>query len=248
MNWLRRLSSRLHQSREAQRAMAHRAGHDRTASPLRLEALEPRVLLSADPVTSVSAGVLSASFGGDDDVVDIRLGSSAASADGGVIVDLQYNGSSHLFGTSSAGITGVVIKAGAGNDRFTLESPLQISLTIDGESGDDTLRGGAESAQWLVDGAGSGSRTRSPASPASSISSAARATTCSPWPRAARWRRSTAGTAGTPSSHPTTARTRRFGRSPAPTPARSARRPSCTSRTSPAAWARIASRSMPPAR
>src|SRR5436190_20589161 len=66
-----------------------------------LEAMEPRVLLSADPVTVVAAGVLTATFSNADDVVDIKLASTLASDNGGVIVNLKYNGADHLFGTAT---------------------------------------------------------------------------------------------------------------------------------------------------
>ena len=157
MNWLRQLSSRINQSLSARRTMAHRALRERNTPPLRLEALEPRVLLSADPLTSITSGALTATFSGDNDVVDVRLASTTASGNGGVIVNLRYNGSDHLFGDATNGITGVSLDAGAGNDTITLVDPLQIPLTVVGGAGDDTLKGADEATQWLIDGSGSGS-------------------------------------------------------------------------------------------
>src|SRR6185295_14809608 len=89
-----------------------------------LEALEPRVLLSADPVTSITAGVLTATFTGDADTVDIKLMSTEASLNGGVIVSLKYNNLDHLFGNASTGILGLDVHGGAGDDKFTLDNEL----------------------------------------------------------------------------------------------------------------------------
>ena len=156
MNWLRQLSSRINQSLGARRAMAHRALRDRKA-PMRLEALEPRVLLSADPTASITNGVLTATFTGDDDVVDIRLASTAASGNGGVVVNLHYNGADHTFGDATNGITSVLLDTGAGNDTIRLVDPLQVPLTLAGGAGDDMLQGADESTQWLLDAVGGGS-------------------------------------------------------------------------------------------
>src|SRR5687767_2674338 len=98
------------------------------------EALESRLLLSADPATSVNNGVLTATFTGDDDAVALELVSSVESGNGGVIVNLRYNGADHNFGDATTGITGLVINAGAGDDQITLADELFIEVTISGDA------------------------------------------------------------------------------------------------------------------
>src|SRR5262245_22006528 len=70
-------------------ALQRRPAHKPTQRSVRFERLEPRLLLSADPVTTIDpAGVQTVTFAGDDDTVTLELVSTVASTNGGVIVNL----------------------------------------------------------------------------------------------------------------------------------------------------------------
>src|SRR5207248_668324 len=105
----------------------------------------------------IAAGVLTATFTSDADVVDIKLASTLASDNGGVIVNLKYNGVDHTFGDATTGILGLTIDAGDGADTFTLVDELTIPFSITGGDGNDTLIGPAVATEWTIDGVNSGS-------------------------------------------------------------------------------------------
>src|SRR5262249_20339633 len=102
------------------------------------EPMEPRLLLSAD--TNVAAGLLTATFH-DPAAVEIKLGATTPSDNGGVIVNLKYDGADHAFGDSTDGVTSVILTGSTGDDTFTLADKLGISLTIHGDGGADTIVG-----------------------------------------------------------------------------------------------------------
>jgi hypothetical protein len=85
--------------------------------PYLVEPLEARLLLSADTTIS-TGGVLEAIFGDTPDTVEVRLVSLAAN--GGVTIDLHYDGASHLFGDATDGITRLDLDTAGGNDRVTV--------------------------------------------------------------------------------------------------------------------------------
>ena len=128
-----------------------------------LEAMEPRLLLSADPAFSADAGALTAQFTGANDLIGIEMMSSEASANGGVILKFTYDDAgvtkSITKGDATDGITALTIKGGAGDDRITLVNDLVIPLTVDGEAGNDTLVGQPLGTEWTIEGADSGSAT-----------------------------------------------------------------------------------------
>ena len=98
----------------------HVADKSAAGSRVALEALEQRLLLSADPVTSINAQFeQTVTFAGEDDAVTVGLVSTVASANGGVIVDLTYldtNGDPKTlqFGDATEGITSLVIDTAGG--------------------------------------------------------------------------------------------------------------------------------------
>ena len=106
---------------------------------LLFEMLEPRLLLSADPVASVSAGVLSAQLSEGDDYVVVRQLDAAPG--GGVIVDLTVGSWTQTFGSLDEGIVGIDLQGLGGLDTLKF-----IDLTT-GLPGD---------ADWLIDGADAG--------------------------------------------------------------------------------------------
>ncbi len=120
-----------------------------------LEAMEPRLLLSADPLVSSAAGAYTATFGNSDDVVGIELVSSAVS---GVIVDLTYIDNASVLtkvtlGDATNGVTNLTIFGGDGNDRFTADAlGAGVSLTIHGGAGNDTFVGPDNAPGNNVDG------------------------------------------------------------------------------------------------
>jgi hypothetical protein len=75
-------------------ASPSRPGHllanaSRRRSTIALETMEPRLLLSGDPVTASASGVYNVTFAGADDEIGIHLVTSG-SANGGAVVDLSY--------------------------------------------------------------------------------------------------------------------------------------------------------------
>ena len=123
-SWFKRLTDRKRE-REARAELSKK----RAVRPGRfdLESFEPRLLLSADPVTTNVAGVYTVAFAGTDDVVGIRLSSYATSANGGVIVDLTYLDNAAVLktltlGDANTGILGLVVDGGGGADRFTVDA------------------------------------------------------------------------------------------------------------------------------
>src|SRR4051812_25468135 len=65
-----------------------------------LEAIEPRLLLSADPLGTIATGVLTANLSNNSDAVVITQVGSAT--DGGAIVDLSVNGLTERYGSSDS--------------------------------------------------------------------------------------------------------------------------------------------------
>jgi len=128
-----------------------------------LEVLEPRLLLSADPVVSLNTntGVLTAQLTDTADTAVVALNKAAApdgvAADGGLIIDLTINGALQQFGDAEHGVTGIVLQGLGGNDDFTLVEALPIEVTIDGGADNDTIHGPILGTEWTIDGAGSGS-------------------------------------------------------------------------------------------
>src|SRR5262245_12790844 len=113
---------------------------------VQFEAMEPRVLLSADPV--ITLGTAS--------VVEISQHDKLA-ADGGVIVDLKINGQLTTLGGEAAGIHSLTITGSAGDDSFEFLNPLSVGVSIDGGDGTDTLTGPSDARTWLITGANAGS-------------------------------------------------------------------------------------------
>jgi len=156
MQWMRHLGARLSQSRRAR--AAHTGRTSRRTSVL-LDAMEPRILLSGDPVTSSAAGVYTVTFAGSDDTVGIHLVSDT-STNGGAIVDLTYlDDTSALrkitLGDTTNGVLGLVVDGGAGNDSFTTDA-LGVPLTIHGGIGTDTLNGPNVDTSWTISGLNAG--------------------------------------------------------------------------------------------
>ena len=163
---IRQLGARLTQSFFARRRNVDRSQRRRQMT---LEAIEPRILLSADPTfTSTAAGGYTVNFGNTDDVVGIHL--VAAAPGGGVIVDLSYLDNASVvktltLGTQASGITSLAIFGLGGKDAFTLADVIPIPVTIHGGAGEDTLVGPDNApgnnadggTTWLISTAGAGS-------------------------------------------------------------------------------------------
>ena len=162
MNWIGRIAARLSQSRAARAAPTRQ--NTRRRSVL-LEAMEPRLLLSADPVTSSAAGIYSVAFAGTDDAVAIHRVSTVASANGGFIVNLSYLNEAPAptqvnvtLGDATTGVLDLTVDGGGGDDRFTTSaSGLGIPLKIRGGAGTDTLVGPGVATAWAITGANIGS-------------------------------------------------------------------------------------------
>ena len=119
-----------------------------------LESLEPRLLLSADPVTLFAGGVLSATL--TDQADSVVITQTGTSADGGVIINLTLNGALASYGDSAAGVKSLTIQGLAGDDQFKLNSSIGATLSIDGGEGLDTLSAANMANTWALTAVGAG--------------------------------------------------------------------------------------------
>ena len=122
---------------------------------LLFEMLEPRVLLSADPLASLDgAGALTATLTQDADHVVVQQTGTAAN--GGVIVDITVGETTETYGSAEEGILGITLEGLGGDDTFEFID-LTASVTLQGGEGSDSLIGPAAGAEWTIDGANAGS-------------------------------------------------------------------------------------------
>jgi len=138
-------------------ALRLRRGHDRRnfIPPLRrkvlFEALENRLLLSADPLASLASdGLLSVDLtDGDDQVVVQQVGDAAG---GGTILDLTRGAITERYGADGAGVSEISLLGRGGNDTFRFLG-VTIATRVDGGAGDDAIYGGNDDDS-LIGGAG----------------------------------------------------------------------------------------------
>ena len=124
---------------------------------LMFEALEERLLLSGNPLATVSAaGLLQAQFTTDADQVLVQQVGTAV--DGGAIIDLSTTGLTERYGSAATGIQGVDLKGLSGNDSFKLVG-LTVDAGIDGGEGSDTLNGQDADSTWDLAGTNAGTLT-----------------------------------------------------------------------------------------
>jgi hypothetical protein len=114
------------------------------------EALETRLLLSADPLaTFVADGQLRLNLSQDSDHVVVQQAGMAA--DGGAILDVTLAGITQRYGDVQAGVRSLLGEGGAGDDSFSFVG-VTIGVQIDGGEGVDELFGPASDVQWLISG------------------------------------------------------------------------------------------------
>ncbi|MEX0958007.1 MAG: LEPR-XLL domain-containing protein [Burkholderiales bacterium] len=150
-NWIRRRSQSRKTSRSRQWAPAAR----RTAA--RFEALEPRILLSADLSYMAGAGVLDATLrivddGGPtlqlvDTLTDAELARATLSGKSGFEASI----------TGGAGDDTLQIDFGLAESFADLFDTSDLRLSFDGGGGNDTLISDTEHGAWRIDGADAGS-------------------------------------------------------------------------------------------
>ncbi len=122
----------------------------------RFEALEPRMLLSADPLLAGvvgSAGLHLNLTEADDSVLVRQVGTAS---DGGAIVDMSMAGLTQTYGTADSGIQSISVDGLGGNDSFRFID-VTVPTQLHGGSGFDTLLGPNGDTQWNVTGQDSGS-------------------------------------------------------------------------------------------
>ena len=128
---------------------------------VRFESLEPRVLLSGDPLASLTAGNLVVDLTSGNDIVVVNQVSGAAN--GGIVVDLTVttgmNTVTTRYGNAAVGVLGIELNGLGGDDAFTLMQTLAAPLTIDGGLGNDTILGPDDAVSWTIDGTDSGTAT-----------------------------------------------------------------------------------------
>ena len=117
---------------------------------LLFEALEPRVLMSGDTIGNLVDGALAGILTGSNDAVVVEM--AGVADDGGLIIDLTVNSVTEQFGSSTVGVKSIVLDGLGGDDQITVNQALAIDLNITGGSGNDTLIGPAEGAEWTIDG------------------------------------------------------------------------------------------------
>ena len=137
-----------HPGRGQRPPAAHRPG-------FALEALEPRLLLSAGPIGTLVNGALSGALTSDSDAVVVEM--TGVANDGGLIIDLTVNGTLETFGTSAVGVQSILLDGLAGNDTFRVANVLTKPVTIHGGADSDTLFGPDGTAAWTISGANAGS-------------------------------------------------------------------------------------------
>lgn len=122
---------------------------------LRVESLDPRLVLAAVPGTgTLTDGVLEVCGTDADDVIIVSVG-----PDGGIFVGGDFTDSPQTFAASD--VTSIRITGGDGNDTIVSTS-LPVSATMEGEAGDDTIFGsafadtinGGDGADRILAGAG----------------------------------------------------------------------------------------------
>ena len=113
-----------------------------------LEALESRLLLSADPLGALdAAGVLALQLGdGDDQALVERIGESAA---GGDIVAVTFGAVTQQYGDAFFGIVRLLIDAGAGDDWLRIVG-VTVTTDIIGGLGTDTFEWQHGDATWSI--------------------------------------------------------------------------------------------------
>ncbi|HEU5283106.1 MAG TPA: LEPR-XLL domain-containing protein [Burkholderiales bacterium] len=121
---------------------------------LLFEALENRLMMSADPLASLAAdGLLRLNLTQDGDQVVVEQASVAA--DGGAILDVTRDGITERYGDALAGVRELLGEGLGGDDSFSFVG-LSIAVRIDGGAGSDQLFGPAADAEWIVSGWNSG--------------------------------------------------------------------------------------------
>src|SRR3990167_5940804 len=139
----------LHKLREAIAARASSVECERILRAHRpsfsLEALEPRLLLSADSVVNLSAAA--------DTVSIVQTG---LSADGGAILNLTVNAVMTAYGDATTGVSSLTLNALGGNDSITLGSGITAKLVIDGGTGSDSITGPNQDTDWIISGVNNG--------------------------------------------------------------------------------------------
>ena len=121
-----------------------------------LEALEPRLLLSADGLGGVpAANVLNLQLTDAADALVVRR--VGVAADGGAILDVSNGDFFGRFGTDAAGIFGLTADGRGGDDVFDV-ADLGIQVELFGGDGNDTLVGWRADSVWLITSADAGTR------------------------------------------------------------------------------------------
>jgi len=128
-----------------------KAARARRRQSLRLETLEPRVLLSADISYAAASGA----------ALDAAL--RIADVDGTQMLQLVDNVSSAVLGQEALDEDiNVTVNGGDLNDSLIIDfnsaaAGHQINVSYDGGAGDDTLRGPTDNTVWTITGANEGS-------------------------------------------------------------------------------------------
>jgi hypothetical protein len=148
-----RLKRLVKQLQQALRALAPKPV--RTPAAVRLEALEPRLLLAGDPVATLNNGALTLALS--DGADEVAITQVASSSDGGIVVDITLGALTQRFGTASAGVSSILGDGQGGNDRFALAGPIGVNITLAGGGGSDSLVGPDAGASWSLTGNGEGS-------------------------------------------------------------------------------------------
>ena len=123
-----------------------------------LEALESRLLLSADPLGVLDgSGVLALRLGhGDDQALVERIGASAA---GGDIVAVTLGAVTQQYGDEFFGIVRLLIDAGAGDDWLRIVG-VTVTTDIIGGLGTDTFEWQQGDATWSITARDTGASSR----------------------------------------------------------------------------------------
>jgi hypothetical protein len=118
------------------------------------EALEQRILLSADAIGAVdAAGLLR--IGLDDASHNLVVSRIGESADGGARVRVDLDGWFWEAGDAERGVKSLAVQGGAGSDRIDVANA-GVRATVDGGAGDDTVVGATADSAWAITAQGAG--------------------------------------------------------------------------------------------
>jgi len=137
------------QRRVARRNPSTRASSLPFRRKMQFQPLEPRLLLSSDPLGALTNGILSVRL--TDAAESVVMTQLAGGVDGGVTIDLQVNGVTERY----TGVQGISVNAEGGDDTLRFVD-VTVALQVSGGAGNDTIVGSNSDNAWRITGTNAG--------------------------------------------------------------------------------------------